>query len=194
LFEINKDKEWTREMPECSMKNCNYSNEGYEQYKNKPFMTTKCKFAHICCPVCTEKIFVKREKNKTKTLGQIRLMLLEAKATYSDVSGSLSINEHITSEPKGFFKKLSSTSQNMYEIEAIIVIAFFALMHCSLMAAGVLILSNVMLYVATFDRDRRVIFGGLLQLALIGALCFILCTKFFMSSKITNSTFPADFA
>jgi len=82
----------------------------------------------------------------------------------------------------------------MYEIEAIIVIAFLALAHVSLMAAALLILSNTLLYVATFQRDQRIIFGGLLQLALIGALCFILCTKFLMSSKISNSTYPADFA
>jgi hypothetical protein len=50
-----------------------------------------------------------------------------------------------------------------------------------------------MLYVATFKRGRRIFFGGVLQLALIGGLCFILFTKFFMSSKITNSTYPENF-
>jgi hypothetical protein len=76
-------------------------------------------------------------------------MITEAVLTYEEVSGSKDINEHITSEPKGFFSKFYSVRQNMVEVEAVIVIILIALMHESLMAIGFVFLSTSMLYIAT---------------------------------------------
>lgn len=136
---------------DCIRGDCELANKSPEEkryYEDKTnFMI--CSAGHVCCPCCTDKFQKDLENGKERRMTTVKKMLNEAVTTYREVSGSKDIIEHITSEPKGFFNKIRSVSQNMIEIEAIIVIIFFAFMHESLMAAGIVTLSTLMLYMAT---------------------------------------------
>jgi D-alanyl-lipoteichoic acid acyltransferase DltB (MBOAT superfamily) len=110
--------------------------------------------------------------------------LEDAKQTYIELSGSCDIDEHIIFEPSSFKEKLKSVTQNMFEIEAIILIVFLGYQHISLMAMGFLMLSNVLLVSATWKRDHRLKYGMLITLGLMATVIGIMVLKLFMSWTI----------
>jgi len=107
--------------------------------------------------------------------------LQDAQKTYIELSGSCDIDDHIIFEPSSFRQKLRSVAQNMFEIEAIILIVFLGYQHISLMAMAFLMLSNILLVSATWKRDHRLKYGMLITLGLMATVVGIMVIKLFMS-------------
>jgi D-alanyl-lipoteichoic acid acyltransferase DltB (MBOAT superfamily) len=115
------------------------------------------------------------------TKENLRRTLHDAQKTYIELSGSCDIDDHIIFEPTSFRQKLRSVAQNMFEIEAIILIVFLGYQHISLMAMAFLMLSNILLVSATWKRDHRLKYGMLITFGLMATVVGIMVIKLFMS-------------
>jgi len=122
------------------------------------------------------------------TKENLRQTLKDAQNTYIELSGSCDIDEHIIFEPSSFRQKLRSVAQNMFEIEAIILIVFLGYQHISLMAMAFLMLSNILLVSATWKRDHRLKYGMLITFGLMATIVGIMVIKLFMSWDIKRIT------
>ena len=80
----------------------------------------------------------------------------------------------------------------MFEAEAILLIIFVAYQDVSLMSMGFLLLSNILLWSATFSRKDRLTYGKYFTLALILGVILEIFSKMYMARSIRKLE-DADF-